>query len=98
MKILLVEYSFRNFCSFKEETNFSLKATEDGIKNLFPDNYFADAQDVLKTAVIVGENAGGKTNFVKSLQYLKTFFKENREVVSSSEYINDEYTRPATTR
>lgn len=92
MKILLVEYSFRNFCSFKEETNFSLKATEDGIKNLFPDNYFADAQDVLKTAVIVGENAGGKTNFVKSLQYLKTFFKENREVVSSSEYINDEYT------
>lgn len=48
--------------------------------------------DVLKSAVIVGENAGGKSNFVKSLQYLKTFFKENREVVSSSEYINADYT------
>lgn len=92
MKILLVEYSFKNFCSFKEDTHFSLKATDDAIKNSFPDNYFADEQDILKTAVIVGENAGGKTNFVKSLQYLKNFFKENREVVSSSEYINDEYT------
>ncbi len=92
MKILLVEYSFRNFCSFKEETNFSLKATEDGIKNLFPDNYFSDEHDVLKTAVIVGENAGGKTNFVKSLQYLKNFFKENRKVETASEYINDDYT------
>lgn len=89
---MLIEYSFKNFCSFKEETNFSLKATEDGIKNLFPDNYFSDEQDVLKTAVIVGENAGGKTNFVKSLQYLKNFFKENRKVESASEYINDDYT------
>lgn len=92
VKILLIEYSFKNFCSFKEETNFSLKATEDAIKNSFPDNYFSDEQDVLKTAVIVGENAGGKTNFVKSLQYLKNFFKENRKVESASEYINDDYT------
>ena len=92
VKILLIEYSFKNFCSFKEETNFSLKATNDGIKNSFPDNYFSDEQDVLKTAVIVGENAGGKTNFVKSLQYLKNFFKENRKVESASEYINDDYT------
>ena len=91
MKILLIEYSFKNFCSFKEETNFSLKATEDAIKNSFPDNYFSD-EHVLKTAVIVGENAGGKTNFVKSLQYLKNFFKENRKVESESEYINDDYT------
>ena len=92
VKILLVEYSFKNFCSFKDETKFSLRATADAIKSSFPDNYFADEQDVLKTAVIVGENAGGKTNFVKSLQYLKNFFKENRKVESASEYINDDYT------
>lgn len=79
MKILLVEYSFRNFCSFKEETNFSLKATDDAIKNSFPDNYFADEQDVLKTVVIVGENAGEKTNFVKSLQYLKNFLNKTEK-------------------
>lgn len=89
---MLLEYSFKNFCSFKEEATFSLRATESEIKKDFPDNYFQDRCDVLKSAVIVGENAGGKSNFVKSLQYLKTFFKENREVVSSSEYLNDEYT------
>ena len=89
---MLLEYSFKNFCSFKEETTFSLRATESEIKKDFSDNYFQDRCDVLKSAVIVGENAGGKSNFVKSLQYLKTFFKENREVVSSSEYLNDEYT------
>ena len=89
---MLLEYSFKNFCSFKEETTFSLRATESEIKKDYPDNYFRDRVDVLKSAVIVGENAGGKSNFVKSLQYLKKFFKENREVVSSSEYLNDEYT------
>ena len=92
MKKLLVEYSFRNFCSFKEETNFSLRATAGAIKNLYPDNYYSEEHDVLKTAVIVGENAGGKTNFVKSLQYLKNFFKENRKVESVTEYINEDYT------
>ena len=89
---MLLEYSFKNFCSFKEEAKFSLRATEDEIKKNYPDNYFQDRVDVLKSAVIVGENAGGKSNFVKSLQYLKTFFKENREVASSTEYINDDYT------
>ncbi len=89
---MLLEYSFKNFCSFKEEATFSLSATESEIKKDFPDNYFRDRVDVLKSAVIVGENAGGKSNFVKSLQYIKAFFKENREVVSSSEYLTDEYT------
>ena len=90
MKILLLEYSFKNFCSFKEKTNFSLRATDDTIKSSFPDNYFADEQNVLKSAVIIGENAGGKTNFVKSLQYLKN--KKNWKVESASKYINDDYT------
>jgi len=79
VKILLIKYSFKNFCSFKEDTHFSLKATNDGIKHSFPDNYFADEQDVLKTAVIVEENAGVKTNFVKSLQYLKNFLKKTEK-------------------
>lgn len=40
----------------------------------------------------MGENAGGKSNFIKSLQYLKKFFKENNEVQATVEYINDDYT------
>lgn len=42
------------------------------VKTRFPNNYSStDTRiDVLKNAVIVGENAGGKSNFVKSLSYL----------------------------
>ena len=69
-----------------------MRATEDVRKN-FPENYISGVQDVLKSAVIVGENAGGKSNFIKSLQYLKNFFKANQSVVSQAESLNDDYTK-----
>ena len=89
---MLLSYKFKNFCSFKEEVEFSLLATEDKRPD-FPENYFHGTADVLKSAVIVGENAGGKSNFIKSLQYLKKFFKDNQSVASNIEYLNDDYTK-----
>lgn len=89
---MLLSYKFKNFCSFKEEVEFSLLATEDK-RTDFPENYFHGTADVLKSAVIVGENAGGKSNFIKSLQYLKKFFKDNQSVTSNFEYLNDDYTK-----
>jgi AAA15 family ATPase/GTPase len=89
---MLLSYKFKNFCSFKEEVEFSLLATEDK-RTDFPENYFHGTADVLKSAVIVGENAGGKSNFIKSLQYLKKFFKDNQSVASNIEYLNDDYTK-----
>ena len=89
---MLLDYSFKNFCSFKDEAEFSMRATEEEAKQLFQENYVPGKVDALKTAVIVGENAGGKSNFVKSLQYLKSFFKSNNRVVSIKNYINDDYT------
>ena len=90
VKVLLLEYSFKNFCSFDGEENFSLIAPKDGDEKNFPFNYVSENNfDIFKTAVIVGENAGGKTNFVKSLSYLKSFFKENNFVRSNLDFIND---------
>ena len=89
---MLLSYKFKNFGSFKEEVEFSLLATEDK-RTDFPENYFHGTADVLKSAVIVGENAGGKSNFIKSLQYLKKFFKDNQSVASNIEYLNDDYTK-----
>jgi AAA15 family ATPase/GTPase len=76
---VLLNYKFKNFCSFKDEAEFSLRSTESNRCD-FPENYFHGINDVLKSAVIVGENAGGKSNFIKSLQYLKKFFKDNQPV------------------
>lgn len=89
---MLLKYKFKNFCSFKDEVEFSMKATENERIN-FPENYVPGNPDVLKSAVIVGENAGGKSNFIKSLQYLKNFFKTNQNVESQMEYVNDDYTK-----
>ena len=66
---MLLSYKFKNFSSFKDEAEFSLRATEDKRKD-FPENYFHGMTDILKLAVIVGENAGGKSNFIKSLQLI----------------------------
>lgn len=77
---MLISYKVSNFCSFKNEAEFDMQAPNNKVKNRFPDNYVVtDADyDVLKEAVIIGENAGGKTNFISSLAYLKSMFENNK--------------------
>lgn len=60
------------------------------VKTRFPNNYSStDTRiDVLKNAVIVGENAGGKSNFVKSLSYLWSLFKETDSVKAYGNTVN----------
>lgn len=42
----------------------------------------------MKSAVIVGENAGGKSNFISSLKYLKSLFVTNSQVKSVRSFVN----------
>ena len=87
---MILNYKFKNFMSFKEDVEFSMLAPKTKVKNRFPDNFVSSNTecDILKTAVIVGENAGGKSNFVRSIEYLKTFFKDNEVVRSYKGCIN----------
>lgn len=87
---MLINYSYNNFCSFNEDSEFSMEASSGKVKNRFPDNFVSTDQgyDLLKTGVIVGENAGGKSNFIGSLKFLKSLFDTNAQVQSVSAYIN----------
>lgn len=87
---MIIRYMFDNFCSFNEECEFFLEAPGGKVKKRFPDNYTATqtGYDLLKTAVIVGENAGGKSNFINGLKYLKSLFDTNSKVQSVNAYIN----------
>lgn len=87
---MLISYKFKNFCSFAEEAEFGLLAPGNKVKNRFPDNYSETeaGYDVLKTAVLIGENAGGKTNFMKSLSFLKSLFAGNDIVRTYKSLIN----------
>lgn len=87
---MLIYYRFNNFCSFNCESEFSMSAPTGKVKKRFPDNYVETAEgfDLLKSAVIVGENAGGKSNFINSLKYLKSLFVTNNQVKSIRPYVN----------
>ena len=87
---MLIYYRFNNFCSFHCESEFSMNAPTGKVKKRFPDNYVETAEgfDLLKSAVIVGENAGGKSNFINSLKYLKSLFVTNSQVKSVRPYVN----------
>ena len=75
---MLLNYSFSNFCSFQGQGFFSLNAPSGKVLRRYPGNYNHTECGVqpLKTAVIVGENAGGKSNFIRSLMFLQSLFIE----------------------
>ncbi len=74
---MLLKYKFNNFCSFKNEAFFTMKPGK--VINRFEDNVVVinPRLKVLKSAVIVGENTGGKSNFISSLKLLKLLFESD---------------------
>lgn len=87
---MLIGFTFNNFCSFNIESEFSMEAPKGKVKARFPDNFTSTGTeyDLLKTAVIVGENAGGKSNFIGSLKFLKSLVDANSQVQSVGAYVN----------
>lgn len=87
---MIISYKFRNFCSYRDDVEFSMKAPSSKVKKRFEDNYVSTASgyDINKICVLVGENAGGKTNFVKSLAYLKDLLSSNDWVKADRFTIN----------
>ena len=87
---MLISFKFNNFCSFNVESEFSMEAPNSKVKTRYPDNYTSTnvEYDLLKTAVIVGENAGGKSNFIGSLKFLKSLIDFNSQVQTVGAYVN----------
>lgn len=87
---MLIGYKFNNFCSFNTESEFSLLAPGGKVMKRYPDNYTSSDTDydLFKTAVLVGENAGGKSNFINSLRFLKGLFVSNGLVKSLRPFLN----------
>lgn len=77
--------------SFENEIEFT--AYIDKKQKKYSDNVFAYAKNrhAIKSAVIFGENTGGKTNFIKSLEFLKNFIlgKIDREFYKNLTYLKN---------
>lgn len=73
---MLIQFSVKNFRTFKEKATISLVAsnydkTTRESDNIFKDNTFN--LRILKSAVIYGANASGKSKFMEALMFMKHF-------------------------
>ncbi len=72
---MLLKFEFSNFCSFRDKTELSLIPTREKLHRA-QHVYSLDDEgggEVLRAAVIYGENASGKSNFIRALEFAKRF-------------------------
>lgn len=79
---MLVDFTLKNYRSFKNESLFSMvveKKKEDISNNLFNISEDSDIS-LLKTAVIYGANASGKSNLLLAFDTLKNFILNSTDL------------------
>lgn len=80
---MLVEFRIKNFRSLRDEQVLSLVASKD--KTLRDTNTLATGltavPTLLRSAVVYGANAGGKSNLIKALQYMRGVVLESATVL-----------------
>ncbi|WP_316063001.1 ATP-binding protein [Veillonella sp.] len=68
---MLIDFSFKNVRSFKDEVTFSMEVGE-GITDYAKENTMSSGEiDVVKSSFIFGGNASGKTNVIRAFQLLR---------------------------
>ena len=80
---MLVEFRIKNFRSLRDEQVFSLVASKD--ETLQDTHTIATglkaAPSLLRSAVVYGANASGKSNLIKALQYMRGVVVESATVI-----------------
>ena len=73
---MLIQFSVKNFRTFKEKATLSLIASNYDKATREDENIFRDSEydlRILKSAVIYGANASGKSKFIEALMIMKRF-------------------------
>lgn len=80
---MLQEIKIKNFLSFKDETTFSFLASNDRFAEESQVVSINDDTRILRFAIIYGYNASGKTNLVKTLDFLSYFWSNDSKDLDS---------------
>ncbi len=72
---MLIQFRFKNFKSFKDDTILDLSATK--ITEYSSRVIQAGAEKILPTAAIFGANASGKSNVIEAFRYMTTYVIES---------------------
>ena len=87
---MLIEFHVTNFRSLRDEQTLSLVAASDKTlqeHNTIPSGVKA-APQLLRSAVIYGPNAGGKSNLIKALQYMRGVVAESATLIQPGQSFN----------
>ena len=80
---MLVEFRVKNFRSLRDEQALSLVASKD--KSLQDTHTLSTglkaAPSLLRSAVVYGANAGGKSNLIKAIQYMRSVVLESATII-----------------
>ena len=86
----MIEYiALTNFLSFKERTEFNLRATKEKPRGtLTSENWWTDVDGtkILKAAFLLGNNGSGKTNFLNCFSVLNELITVSKESKVSTRY------------
>ena len=72
---MLIQFRFKNFKSFKDDTILDLSATK--ITEHSDRVVQAGNEKVLSTAAIFGANASGKSNVIEAFRFMATYVIES---------------------
>lgn len=86
---MLLRVRIGNFTSYRKVQEFTMFPNKD-IKKLYHHIFDSNAIPILKMGVLYGNNASGKSNFVKALNFIRSF-AISLEVFKSSDVWNHLY-------
>ena len=99
---MLIRFTVSNFMSFKDEVEFSMVA---GRPRMHPEHVYRvpNRRDLrlLKTGVIYGANASGKTNLIKAMDFAQTLITDGTQVkqpIAAVPYLLDKRTESQTSK
>ena len=88
---MLIEFKVSNFLSFEKEEIFDLSA---GKGRNFNERVFQDNKSkILKFSALFGANGSGKSNFVKAIQFSRSYITRgnNRATIQKFYKLKNEY-------
>lgn len=91
---MIIQFSIANYLSFKEPATLSLAATSlrEPEAEASGDSFELDGVNLklLKSAVVFGANASGKSNLIKAFHFFKDFVFNSFKALQSDEQISVE--------
>jgi len=89
---MLVEFTVNNFKSIKDTVKFSMLTSSKDEGNSFKTRKY----NLLKSAILYGANASGKSNFLRSMAFMSKFVLNKYKIIQSTDKLPHEPFRLST--